>query len=602
MTYLAWTKYSTYLNMTIKHFLPLLMVALSLLACPPHDNGTQSSAPLSEIPTPGKNIDQYLTAMEAIGFSGAIVVGHHGEVVLSKGYGFADRAKQIPFTPQTVQSNGSNTKQFTGAAILLLESQGLLAVNDSLTMYVENVPTDKRAITLHQLLTHSSGLLQGVGYDEDPIEFEPFLDRLMAEPLEFEPGTSYNYSNAGYSLLAHIVERVSGVKYERFIRENLLKPSGMLMTGYVLPQWNPEHMAMGYQKGKQWGKVYQNGWIEDGPGWHLRGNGGLHTTVEDMYQWLATLQGNGALDKGAVEKWTRGYVPEPNGFSHYGYGLVSYKDDKWGKVITHNGSNGIFTSEFFWLPEKAFFFYIHANNSIMPAYSLEEDLLGAAFDKAFHFPPIIDVAFSIAPKTVRKKEGNYHHPSGSIALKADDIRLIGKIRGQGVLDVLFENDEAQREKFASLNAKVERAMNKLEQGKGNAFEEMVISGETSQKVSHSFRQRIIQMGRKLESLNVIGSFENPPGSNLYKYGLYTTFVHARFEDWNQYWNLVWSEAGVLQGNFSGPWPEFTLIPIGEERFTGMRGTSPWNTVEVEFQGDCLMIEHEQFCRKAGTAE
>ena len=112
--------------------------------------------------------------MEAMGFSGAIVVEHKGELVLSKGYGFANRKKRIPFTSQTVQSNGSNTKQFTGAAILLLESRGLLSLNDSLPVYFENVPRDKRPITLHQLLTHSSGLLQGVGYDEEPIEFEPF--------------------------------------------------------------------------------------------------------------------------------------------------------------------------------------------------------------------------------------------------------------------------------------------------------------------------------------------------------------------------------------------------------------------------------------------
>ena len=177
----------------------------------------------------------------------------------------------------------------------------------------------------------------------------------------------------------------------------------------------------------------------------------------------------------------------------------------------------------------------------------------------------------------------------------DDTRLIGKISGQGVLDLLFENDAHQQEKFASFNAKVKSAMNKLEQGDENAFIEMVASEEASQKVSRSFLNRIIRMGRKLESLNVIGSFENTPGSHLYEFGPYTTFVHARFENWNQYWNLVWNEEGTYKGNYSGPWPEFTFLPVGAERFKGMRGTAPWNTIDVEFQGDCFMIENERFC-------
>ena len=249
---------------------------------------------------------------------------------------------------------------------------------------------------------------------KNPLNLSLSVKRLMAEPLEFEPGTSYNYSNAGYSLLANIVKHISGVNYETFIHQNLLKPSDMLTTGYVLPKWDRRNMAIGYRKGETWGEVYQKGWIEDGPNWHLRGNGGLHTTAEDMYKWLATVQGKGVLDKHAVDKWTTGYVTENNGFSQYGYGLVSYEDDQWGKVITHSGSNGIFTSQFFWLPEEDFFFYIHGNNSLIPVYSLEEDILDAAFDKEFHFPPIIDFDDSIAPKTVKDKEGTYHHEEGSI--------------------------------------------------------------------------------------------------------------------------------------------------------------------------------------------
>ena len=579
-----------------KKIITVILLIACLLSCKNKENRTQDLDTSSEISTIGKNIDDYLTAMEAIGFSGAIIVSHKDKVALCEGYGYSDRENRIPFTPQTVQSNGSNTKQFTGAAILLLESRNQLSMNDSLPIYFENVPVDKQQITLHQLLTHSSGLIQGVGYDEEPIEFATFFNRLMEEPLEFDPGTSYNYSNAGYSLLARIVEMLSGANYETFIYKNLLKPSGMMKTGYVQPSWNREIMAIGYHKGDKWGEVYKKGWIEDGPNWHLRGNGGLHTTAEDMQKWFATVKGSGVLDKNAVEKWTTGYVTENNGYSKYGYGLVSYVDDKWGNVITHSGSNSIFTSHFFWLPERDFFFYIHGNNSIFPVYKFEENILKAAFDENFNFPPIIKTSNLNNAIETKQKEGTYHSIYGTIELMADDSRFIAKLSGQETIDLMFKYNEKQKEKFAALNIKMKEVMAKLEKGDENPFKDIVAGDEASKKVTLSFQNRIIQMRRNLESLNVIGSFENTPASDLYKYGPYTTFVHARFENWNQYWNLVWNEDGTFKGNYSGPWPEFTLVPVNEKQFKGIKATPPWNTVNnIEFIDNCLKIENSLFC-------
>ncbi|MBU1094942.1 MAG: beta-lactamase family protein [Bacteroidetes bacterium] len=583
--------------MTTKKIITVILLILGLLSFKNKENTAQERATNFVLSTIGQNIDDYLTAMEAIGFSGAILVSHKDEVLLSKGYGYSDRENRISFTPKTVQSNGSNTKQFTGVAILLLESRNQLSVNDSLPVYFENVPVDKQQITLHQLLTHSSGLLQGVGYDDEPIEFAQFFERLMEEPLEFEPGTSYNYSNAGYSLLARIVEKLSGVNYETFIYENLLKPSGMMETGYIRPSWKSENIAIGYQKGKKWGKVYKNGWIEDGPNWHLRGNGGIHTTIEDMHKWLATVKGVGVLDKNAVEKWTTGYVTENNGYSKYGYGLVSYVDDKWGKVITHSGSNSIFTSHFFWLPERDFFFYIHGNNSIFPVYEFEENILKAAFDENFNFPPIVKTRSLNNTIEIKQKEGTYSSAYGTIELMADDSRFIAKLSGQETIDLMFKHNEKQKKKFAALNAKMKEVMEKLEKGGETPFKDIVAGDEASKKVALSFQNRILQMRRNLEYLNVIGTFENTPGSDLYEYGPYTTFVHARFENWNQYWNLVWNEDGTYNGNYSGPWPEFIMVPVNEKQFIGIRGTPPWNTVNnVEFIDECLKIENSLFCK------
>ncbi len=542
----------------------------------------------------GKSIDNYLSRIEALGFSGAIVVSKKDKIILSKGYGYADRENRIIFTPQTVQSNGSNTKQFTGAAILLLQSRHQLSVNDSLPLYFDNVPKDKQQITLHQLLTHSSGLVSGVGPDDEAITFETFFKRIMKEPLKFESGTAYNYSNAGYSILGKVIEKAAGVNYETFLNENLLAPMEMENTGYVIPKWVEENMAIGYRKGQKWGKVFKKGWIRDGPNWHLRANGGLHTTTEDMLRWSRMLAGQGVLDEKDIEIWTTGYVPESNGYSKYGYGLVTYDDPKWGKVVTHSGSNGIFTSEFFWLPEKDFFFYIHGNSSIVPVYTLQDNILKAAFEGSFKFPRKIGSDLSIMPVTVRKKEGRYYNETGSIELMADDIRLIGKLYGQSTFDLLLEHSTEQKAEFENLNSTTREVMKRLELGDENAFENLVPNNVDSRDFTGLFLDRIQRMG-DLQSLTVIGTFENTYGSKFYEYGPYTTFVYAKFKHWNQYWNLVWNEDGKYKGNYSGPWPEFTFIPVGNGKFIGMRGVYPWNTINAQFHRECLFIKQASFC-------
>ena len=328
-----------------KLFLSLtLMLILCLNSCTPGNKDNSSSSSKGESVSAnelvddeseiGVNINRYLSAMEALGFSGAIIVSVSDKVVLRKGYGLADRETRRPYTSNTIQTSGSITKQMTGAAILLLESRGKLSVQVTITKYFNEVPEDKKNITIHQLLTHSSGLPGGIGPDDEPIEAQDYVGRAMAAPLQFSPGTDYGYSNTGYSLLGMIVEQVSGVNYETFLRNELLLPSDMTNTGYILPDWSRENMAVGYRNGERWGEVYERGWIEDGPNWNLRANGGLHTTVDDMYKWLRTVQGRGVLDEDVVKRWTTGYVTENNGYSDYGYGWVVYDHDKWGKVIT----------------------------------------------------------------------------------------------------------------------------------------------------------------------------------------------------------------------------------------------------------------------------
>jgi CubicO group peptidase (beta-lactamase class C family) len=295
----------------------------------------------------GPKLDDYLTRIEQAGFSGAWLVAKEGDVVLAKGYGMADREKGVPVTPDTVFDIGSITKQFTAAAILKLEMEGKLSVDDRITAYFDNVPQDRETVTIHHLLTHTSGMRESLGSDYAPITREKIVERAMKAKLLWQPGERYRYSNAGYSLLGAIVEMVSGGSYEAYLRENLFEPAGMTQTGYLLPQWKPDRLACGYTRNKDWGTPLDHRWDSDGPYWNLRANGGILSTVWDMYRWHLALKGDKILSKEAKNKMFTPHVPEEEGGkSYYGYGWVWVKTGRRTTLITHNGGNGIFFADF----------------------------------------------------------------------------------------------------------------------------------------------------------------------------------------------------------------------------------------------------------------
>jgi CubicO group peptidase (beta-lactamase class C family) len=278
------------------------------------------------------------------GFTGAVLVARHGKVLLDEGYGFIAPGSQQAVTPETVFTTGSITKQFTAAAILVLEERGRLDVQDHITTYFSSVPADKQGITLHQLLTHTAGFPGAIGDDFERIRRDAFVERAMAKPLLFAPGSRYAYSNVGYSLLAAVVEMVSGEDYETFLRRNLFEPAGMTDTGYRLPAWEPARLAHGCtDAGDDWGTLVGRALGKSGPGWNLVGNGGMHSTVHDMYKWHQALRGETILSAEAQERMYAKHADEGGG-SWYGYGW-SIEETPWGRLITHNGGNPYFFAD-----------------------------------------------------------------------------------------------------------------------------------------------------------------------------------------------------------------------------------------------------------------
>jgi CubicO group peptidase (beta-lactamase class C family) len=247
----------------------------------------------------------------------------------------------VPAGCDTVYDIGSLTKQFTAAAIVKLEMRHQLDVHDPISRWIGPVPPDKAAITVQQLLTHTSGLVDALGDDYERLTRRRLVRQAMASPLRTTPGTAYHYSNLGYSLLALIVESASGTTYERFLARELFRPAGMRQTGYVLPHWRRSDVAVEYDaRGVAQGRPFDHPWAATGPWWNLRGNGGLLSTAADLARWQRALLDHRVLDRRAQRELFRPRVPEePGGETWYGYGWVLL-DTPLGRVAWHNGGNG----------------------------------------------------------------------------------------------------------------------------------------------------------------------------------------------------------------------------------------------------------------------
>jgi CubicO group peptidase (beta-lactamase class C family) len=243
----------------------------------------------------GRRLDSAVTAAERAGFSGAVLVLQGGAVLLHRGAGSAIEAPSTPYTRSTMVPIGSNTKDFTKTAILQLAEAGRLTLDDPVSRFFPDAPADKRGITVRQLLDHTAGFPLGVGPDGEGIARDPWRARLFAQALEFAPGASRRYSNAGYSLLAAIVEQVSGMPYERYLAGHVFAPAGMRETGLVLPRFEASRLAHAYSGGEDRGTMLDKPRESDGPTWNLRGNGGFVSTLEDMRRFYRAVLEDSAL-------------------------------------------------------------------------------------------------------------------------------------------------------------------------------------------------------------------------------------------------------------------------------------------------------------------
>jgi CubicO group peptidase (beta-lactamase class C family) len=248
--------------------------------------------------------DEYMNQCVKIkDFSGAVLVSKDNETLFAKGYGFANAEHEVPNTTRTKFRLGSITKQFTAMAILILQEQGKLKLDDPVGKYIDDSPKAWEGVTVHHLLTHTSGV---PSYTDDllyglkmmmPETVTSMIKRFRDKPLDFKPGEKFHYSNSGYFLLGAIIEKVSGEKYEAFLKKAIFDPLGMHDTGYdhaatVLPG-----RASGYSRK---GDGLRNAEYLDMSQPYSAGS--LYSTALDLARWDRALRDGKLISKASYAK------------------------------------------------------------------------------------------------------------------------------------------------------------------------------------------------------------------------------------------------------------------------------------------------------------
>ena len=271
------------------------------------------------------------TAVKRDGFMGAVLVTRAGETLLDRGYGSASLELDVPNTPAMRFRIGSITKQFTAAAVLLLEERGRLRITEPLARYLPEVPATRAPITLYQLLTHTSGLpnMTSLGdfqtWKVQPTSPKQAIERLRDLPLDFAPGEKHAYSNSNYLILGAVIERIADRKYAAFMQDNVFAPLGLRDTDVDNQLDIVPRRAAGYHRflGTFFNATYTDMSVPHSAG-------AMYSTTHDLRRWIESLLAGKLLSSATV---ARMITPEQNG---YALGVRVLESPR--KVIQHGGA------------------------------------------------------------------------------------------------------------------------------------------------------------------------------------------------------------------------------------------------------------------------
>lgn len=323
--------------------------------------GLGKQAPKVSPALPGQSAEQYI---ESQNFSGAVLIVDEGETVLSKGFGLVDRNGTQTINADTVFRLGSISKQFTATAIILLQQKGLLSIDDSIGTYLEDYPNGER-ITIKHLLQHTSGIpnytaVSNFGSITTQYHSPEQVIALFKDlPLEFSPGSRYQYSNSGYSLLGYLIEVVSAKSYQEFINDEIFTPLQMTRSGYGENNFDGDNIAHGYS----WSDAEILAIDMSVP----YSAGALTSTLNDLLLWDRSLYENILLTE---QSKTLMFTPGLNNYA-LGWRVAS---DEHGRIYGHGGSISGFKTYIARHPDENKLIVVLSNNQDYDVVGLAREL------------------------------------------------------------------------------------------------------------------------------------------------------------------------------------------------------------------------------------
>jgi CubicO group peptidase (beta-lactamase class C family) len=376
-------------------------------------------------------------------FMGAVLVAKDGKLLLNRGYGSANLDWHIPNSPTTKFRLGSVTKQFTAASILLLEERGKLKIEDHIRKYLPDAPAAWDQITIFNLLTHTSGIPNFTSFPEyrstesTPATPEQLVGRFRDRPLEFVPGSSWDYSNSGYVLLGYLIEKITGRNYSEFVRDNIFAPLGMKDSGYDSNTEVIDGRAVGYEPGPDGPRIA--GYIDMSIPFSA---GGLYSTTADLLRWEQGLYGGKLLKPTSLQKMT---TPFRN---NYAFGLEVQKAPNGDRIFSHNGGIEGFSTELTYIPATHLAVIVLANLNGQAADAIALDLRRVAHGDTVTL--ISDRrAINEPASELDRLSGHYRFGSGIVmSVWRDGDRFLTQMSGQSVVVQVYP--ERERDFFAKV--------------------------------------------------------------------------------------------------------------------------------------------------------
>jgi CubicO group peptidase (beta-lactamase class C family) len=318
----------------------------------------------------------------------AAVVAQKGQIVYKKAFGMANLELNVPMQPDMVFLIGSITKQFTAVAILQLMEQGKLSLQDEITRFIPDYPTNGYKITIEHLLTHTSGiksytnLPEYMGFSRNDLTPEDVIKIFKNQPMEFAPGTKWSYCNSGYFLLGYIIEKASGKTYKEYIEENFFKPLNMTGSCYGNDSKVIKNRASGYQTNGD--EVINARYVSMLVPYSA---GAIQSTVEDLFKWNQALHSYKLLRKETLEKAFADYkLPSGKG-TGYGYGWM-LQQVQGSPTIEHGGSINGFQSNALYLPQEDVFVAVFSNSNAKSPDLVSTKMAAVAIGKPYKFTEI----------------------------------------------------------------------------------------------------------------------------------------------------------------------------------------------------------------------